>query len=140
MKAKAKSAAEKTPVYKYSAASGRLSALSVFPVEIDFVWGFRIGAQGPARRYTKNSAETRKNAGFRPGQVLGRARGGGGGPDAEGVAVHPCPLVRQVTLYCGSLPSTVAVHPRVISDCHFSVHLNHFIPGFLSYSVAVFLK
>ena len=29
---------------------------------------------------------------------------------------------------------------RVISDCHFSVQLNHFIPVFLSYSVAVFLK
>jgi hypothetical protein len=28
----------------------------------------------------------------------------------------------------------------VISDCHFSVQLNHFIPVFLSYSVAVFLK
>jgi hypothetical protein len=27
---------------------------------------------------------------------------------------------------------------RVISDCHFPVPLNHFIPGFLSYSVAVF--
>jgi hypothetical protein len=30
--------------------------------------------------------------------------------------------------------------PGVISDCHFSVQLNHFIPVFLSYSVAVFLK
>ena len=29
---------------------------------------------------------------------------------------------------------------RVISDCHFSVQLNHFIPVFVSYSVAVFLK
>ena len=29
---------------------------------------------------------------------------------------------------------------RVISDCHFPVQLNHFIPGFLSYSVAVFSK
>jgi hypothetical protein len=29
---------------------------------------------------------------------------------------------------------------RVISDCHFAVQLNHFISGFLSYSVAVFLK
>ena len=28
--------------------------------------------------------------------------------------------------------------PRVISDCHFAVQLTHFIPGFLSYSVAVF--
>jgi hypothetical protein len=29
---------------------------------------------------------------------------------------------------------------RGISDCHFLVQLDHFIPGFLSYSVAVFLK
>ena len=29
---------------------------------------------------------------------------------------------------------------RVISDCHFVVLLNHFIPGFLSYSVAVCLR
>jgi hypothetical protein len=29
---------------------------------------------------------------------------------------------------------------RVISDCHFPVQLNHFIPVFLSYSVAVFIK
>jgi hypothetical protein len=29
---------------------------------------------------------------------------------------------------------------RVISDCHFAVQLNHFIPGFLSYPVAVFLQ
>jgi hypothetical protein len=29
---------------------------------------------------------------------------------------------------------------RIISDCHFAVQLNHFIPGFLSYSAAVFLK
>jgi hypothetical protein len=29
--------------------------------------------------------------------------------------------------------------PRVISDCHFTVQLHHFTPGFLSYSVALFL-
>jgi hypothetical protein len=29
---------------------------------------------------------------------------------------------------------------RVISDCHSTVQLNHFIPGFLSHSVAVFLR
>jgi len=34
----------------------------------------------------------------------------------------------------------MAVTPRVISDCHFAVKLNHFIPDFRSYSVAVFLK
>jgi hypothetical protein len=27
-----------------------------------------------------------------------------------------------------------------ISDCHFSAQLNHFMPGFLSYPVPVFLK
>jgi hypothetical protein len=30
--------------------------------------------------------------------------------------------------------------PGVISDGHFPAQPNHFIPGFLSYSVAVFLK
>ena len=30
--------------------------------------------------------------------------------------------------------------PRVISDFHFAVQLNHFIPGFILYPVAVFLK
>jgi hypothetical protein len=38
----------------------------------------------------------------------------------------------ELVLYNGEL--------RVISDCHFSVQLNRFIPGFRSYSVAVFLK
>ena len=33
------------------------------------------------------------------------------------------------------------VGPRIISDCHFAVHLHHFIPGLLSYLVSdVFLK
>jgi hypothetical protein len=32
------------------------------------------------------------------------------------------------------------VSARVISDRHFAVQLNHFIPGFLSYSVAVLSK
>jgi hypothetical protein len=35
-------------------------------------------------------------------------------------------------------PRTAAVDRRVISDCHFAVQLNHFMPVFLSYSVAVF--
>jgi hypothetical protein len=39
-----------------------------------------------------------------------------------------------------SAPRRAHRRPRVISDCHAAVHLNHFIPGFLSYSVAVFLK
>ena len=30
--------------------------------------------------------------------------------------------------------------PRILSDYHFAVQLNHFIPDFLSYSLAVFLK
>ena len=30
--------------------------------------------------------------------------------------------------------------PRVISDCHFTAQLNHFIPVLLAYSVTVFLK
>ena len=34
----------------------------------------------------------------------------------------------------------LAAGGRVIPECHFSVQLNHFIPGFPSYSVAVFLK
>ena len=40
------------------------------------------------------------------------------------------------------MPDARAAHDRgearVISDRHFAVQLNHFIPGFLSYSVAVF--
>jgi hypothetical protein len=28
----------------------------------------------------------------------------------------------------------------VLSDCHSAEQLNHFVPGFLSYSVAAFLK
>jgi hypothetical protein len=37
-------------------------------------------------------------------------------------------------------PSTWHGDRRAISDCHFSVQFNHFIPVLLSYSVAVFLK
>ena len=33
-----------------------------------------------------------------------------------------------------------AAHLGVLSDCHFSVQLNRFIPVFRSYSVPVFLK
>ena len=40
----------------------------------------------------------------------------------------------------GSLVSFFEVACRVTSDCHFAVQLNHFRPGFLSYSVAVLLK
>jgi hypothetical protein len=44
----------------------------------------------------------------------------------------------------GELPAyvleTAAGVTRVISDCHFAVQLNYFIPGFLSYLVAAFLK
>jgi hypothetical protein len=46
------------------------------------------------------------------------------------------------------LNGTPATNPKLfpdmkvgfISDCHFSVQLNHFIPVFLSYSVPVFVK
>jgi hypothetical protein len=38
------------------------------------------------------------------------------------------------------LSATSRGAPRVISDCHFAAQLNHLTPGFLSYSVAVFLK
>jgi hypothetical protein len=38
-------------------------------------------------------------------------------------------------------PSTAGAQVRrVISDCHFSVQLDHFIPGFRSYSVPAFRK
>jgi hypothetical protein len=35
-------------------------------------------------------------------------------------------------------PLCKAYAPRVISDGHFAAQLSHLIPGFLSYSVAVF--
>ena len=38
------------------------------------------------------------------------------------------------------LDATLWFAGRVISDRHFAVQLNNFIPGFLSYSVAVSLK
>jgi hypothetical protein len=50
-----------------------------------------------------------------------------GEPEVEGVAR----LVHAV--------EEVLDAPKVISDCHFAAQLNHFIPGFLSYPVAVFL-
>jgi hypothetical protein len=37
-------------------------------------------------------------------------------------------------------PTPASAAARVISDCHFAVQLRHFIPGFLSYSVTVFLQ
>ena len=63
-------------------------------------------------------------------------------------------LSRTYTGYCGNEPAADGarylgpedVGPRtggtwvvprgVISDCHFAVQLNHFIPGFLSYQVS----
>jgi hypothetical protein len=44
----------------------------------------------------------------------------------------------DTAIECGMNVTTVG--HRVIFDCHFAVQLNHFIPGFPSYSVAVFLK
>ena len=46
----------------------------------------------------------------------------------------------QVSLRVYADPVDPRGEHRVISDCHFAVQLNHFIPGFLPYSVAVFLK
>ena len=46
---------------------------------------------------------------------------------------------QNVHAFAGALRAGEA-RRRVISDCHFAVQLNHFIPGLLSYSVAVFLK
>ena len=53
--------------------------------------------------------------------TVGMAAGPGGSPDRFGGCSD-----------CGAL--------RNKSDCHFAAQLNHFIPCFLSYSVAVFLK
>ena len=49
-----------------------------------------------------------------------------------GLAVDPRTWARPRLMHGGL--------DRVVSDCHFAVQLNRFIPGFLSYSVAVFLK
>ena len=51
-------------------------------------------------------------------------------------------LIRQAVLYDCPPGARPAARPRrrVISDCHFPVQLNHFIPVFLSYSAAVFLN
>ena len=49
------------------------------------------------------------------------------------------PLVRRARLRTGVALRQQAPG-RVISDCHFAVQLNHFMPGFLSKSVAVFSK
>jgi hypothetical protein len=40
----------------------------------------------------------------------------------------------------GEAEATVARALRVIPDCHFAEPLNHFMPGFLSNSVAIFRK
>ena len=60
---------------------------------------------------------------------------------SEGVARE---LRQEPYFFLGARGSGIGFHrhgeTRVIPDCHFSVQLNHFIPSFLSYSVAVFLK
>jgi hypothetical protein len=48
---------------------------------------------------------------------------------AEAIAAEAVAAARVVT-----------VDIKDKSDCHFSVQLNHFVPDFLSYSVAGFLK
>jgi hypothetical protein len=53
------------------------------------------------------------------------------------------PQTRSTTRTTRSTPSSTpwAGPPgRAIPDCHFSVQLNHFRPGLLSYLVAVFRK
>jgi hypothetical protein len=53
-------------------------------------------------------------------------------------------VVADVQHFAGRGPTRQSLEvgdaPRVISDCHFSVQLNNFIPVFLSYSVAFFRK
>ena len=56
-------------------------------------------------------------------------------------------LVRRKLNASRTLPADDIAHgillgcdSRIKSDCHFVVQLNHFVSGFLSYSVAVFLK
>jgi hypothetical protein len=58
---------------------------------------------------------------------------------------HGRPRAAQAASTCAARcwaapPSALESIPRVISNRHFSVQLNHFIPGFLSYSVPVFLR
>jgi hypothetical protein len=62
---------------------------------------------------------------------------GGAGYDIGGLtrAGAPPPPWPARRMWCAAYAA-----PRVISDCHFAVPLNHFMPGFRSNSVAVFLK
>ena len=68
-----------------------------------------------------------------------RAGGAGGGAGRRPGRLHrhalPLPPGRGPPLPPGRRPT-----PVVISDCHFAVQLNRFIPGSLSYSVASFSK
>ena len=58
-----------------------------------------------------------------------RGEGGAGGPPG-----------RAARTVAGAPKGSSSSPPGVASDCHFAVQLDHFVPGFLSYSVAVFLK
>jgi hypothetical protein len=60
----------------------------------------------------------------------------GGGEQLVLVRGYPGPL----GVPFAKIPTDQPGANRAVSDCNFSVQLNHFIPGFLSYSVAFFLK
>jgi hypothetical protein len=49
-------------------------------------------------------------------------------------------LLRSSFVSSSLVRSSIFSLPRVISECHSSVQLNHFLPGFLSYSVEFPLK
>jgi hypothetical protein len=75
-----------------------------------------------------------------------------GNPKTDPITLCGCCPSRATLAGCCSLAAALTTRRderrawlhqhegRAISDCHFAVQLNHFIPGFLSYSVAVFLK
>ena len=72
---------------------------------------------------------------FMPQTVNAQTRGLWLYPSAAAVPAAGGGVMRVLFIDCEGLGAV-----RVISDCHFAVQLNHFISGFLSYSVAVFLK
>ena len=85
----------------------------ILPPPSSFLWGIPIGKQ---MTVTNGSAPS----------SMYRVR----------VAGAACCAAGLTALACMRPPGA----GRVIPDCHFAVPLNHFIPGFLSNSVAVFRK
>jgi hypothetical protein len=63
-----------------------------------------------------------------------------GGPVLPGCVAHRLLAHPPAAAHPAVPAAAQRAAARLISDCHFSVQLNHFIPGFLSYSVPVFLK